>query len=130
LGVARYLSEEWFESLGAAPSAPAEPADRPTLILQHVVTGGPAGDTRYHVRISGGRAVVVRGVATDAEPDATFTEDYATAAAIASGDLTTAAALLAGRIRVAGDMASLVSRQSEVVVADPVPPAVRAATSY
>jgi len=105
--MARYLSDEWFELLGAGPAGPvAEPA----LVLQHVITGGPDGDTRYHVRVSGGRAVIVRGVATDPVPDATFTEDYRTAASIASGELTTAAALLAGRIRVAGDMASLVSR--------------------
>ncbi len=129
--MARYLSNEWFDSIGAAPSSPTDPADTTALVLQHVITGGPdRGESRYHVRISAGRAVIVRGLASDPPPAVTFTEDYETAAAIASGELTTEAALLAGRIRVAGDMASLVSRQSELVVADHVPPAVRASTAY
>lgn len=129
--MARYLSDEWFDQLGAATEA-TEPsglagADH-TLVLQHVVSGGPGGEARYHLRITAGRAKIVRGTAAD--PDVTFTEDYATAAAIARGQLSAPTALLAGRIRVRGDMGALVARQGELAVTDPVPTAVRAATTY
>ena len=116
-----------------APADPvlADPAPAdPVLVLAHIVSGGPEGETRYHVRISGGKALVVRGDAVGPPADATFSENYATAAAVASGQVSTAAALLAGRIRVAGDMATLVRRQGELAIEDPVPAAVRAATTY
>jgi hypothetical protein len=126
--VARYLSDDWFDQMGAAAEAADEPTGGRPLVMQHVVTAGPGGVTRYHVRIGAGTAQIVRGLA--AEPDVTFAEDYATAAAIASGELSAPAALLQGRVRVAGDMAALLSRQAELAIAEPVPPAVRAATTY
>jgi putative sterol carrier protein len=123
--VARYLSDEWFDHLGAlaGPAAPA--AD---LVLQHLVTAGPEGDVEYHVRVAEGTVTIFRGPASD--PDVTFAEDYATAAAIAGGHLSAPAALLAGRIRVGGDMAALIARQDLLAAGDPVPAAVRAATTY
>ena len=128
--MARYLSDEWFEQLGAGDVPPDPAPVGPVLVLAHIVSEGPDGETRYHVQITGGRAQVVRGDIIGPPADATFSENYATAAAVASGELSTAAALLAGRIRVAGDMATLVHRQGELAIEDPVPPAVRAATTY
>jgi putative sterol carrier protein len=126
--VASYLSEEWFDQLGAE-TVPAERAGTEgDVILEHLVTGGPEGDVRYHVRIAGGAITIVRGPATD--PDVTFAEDYATAAAIASGELSAPAALLSGRIRVGGDMTTLINHRDVLAVDDPVPAAVRAATTY
>ncbi len=93
-----------------------------------MVTDGPGGEVRYHVRIIDQTAAIVRGQA--AHPDVTFAEDYVTASAIASGQLSAPAALLAGRIRVGGDMAALIAHQDILSIADPVPAAVRAATSY
>ncbi len=126
--VASYLSEEWFDQLGAGkvPAAPA--GTEGDVILEHLVTGGPDGDVRYHVRIVGRSITIVRGPATD--PDVTFAEDYATAAAIASGELSAPAALMSGRIRVGGDMATLIHHREVLAVDDPVPAAVRAATTY
>jgi len=121
--VASFLSGAWFEELEAA-----SPSAGGALVLQHVVTGSPDGDVCYHLLVGDGQARIVRGRAV--HPHVTFTEDYATAAGIASGRLSAPAALLAGRIRVAGDMAQLISRQGDLAVADPVPSAVRAATSY
>jgi putative sterol carrier protein len=123
--VARFLSDEWFNEI-AAGTAP--PADEPVAVLQQVVTGGPDGEVRYHIVVAGGRAVLVRGPAS--APDATFTEDYATAAAIAQGQLSTQAALLSGQILVGGNMATLSARQDDLAGLDPVPPAVRAGTTY
>jgi predicted lipid carrier protein YhbT len=124
-GVARYLSDEWFHQLGARVGGPAAPAD---LVLQHLVTAGPEGDVDYHVRVASGAVTIWRGPASD--PDVTFAEDYDTAAAIASGRLSAPAALLAGRIRVGGDMAALIAHQDHLAVNDPIPAAVRASTTY
>ncbi|MDQ6613586.1 MAG: SCP2 sterol-binding domain-containing protein [Actinomycetota bacterium] len=126
--MANYLSDEWFEQLGAT-TVPADAAlTGEDLILQHVVTGAPQGEVTYHVRISGGAVAIVRGPAS--QPDVTFAEDYATAAAVASGELRAPAALLAGRIRVGGNMATLIARHDDLAITDPVPAAVRAATTY
>ncbi len=121
--MARYLSEAWFDEV-----ATATPTGADGLILQQVVTGAPDGEVRYHVGVSAGTAWVRPGQA--AAPDATFTEDYATASAVARGELSVQAALLEGRIRVAGNMAVLSARQDELADIDPIPAAVRAATTF
>ena len=125
--MARFLSDAWFKEVEAAGGA-APPAENSVAVLQQIVTGAPDGEVRYHVIVAGGRAVLVPGPAGAA--DATFTEDYATAGAIARGELTTQAALLSGQIRVAGNMAALSARQDDLAGLDPVPPAVRAGTTY
>jgi putative sterol carrier protein len=122
--VARFLSEAWFDDVAAM--APID--DRTSLTLQQVVTDAPEGEVRYHVRVSEGRAAIYVGQA--ARPDATFTEDYATAAAVARGELSVQAALLAGRIRIGGNMATLSRYQEDLAGMDPIPAAVRATTSF
>lgn len=126
--MARFLSDAWFEELKAGSAAAQLSPEEDPLVLEHLVSGGPSGDVRYHVRALRGRAQVVPGPAM--QPHVVFAEDYATAAAVASGELSAAAALLAGRIRVAGDMGKLISRQGDLAVDDPVPSAVRAATTF
>jgi putative sterol carrier protein len=124
--VARYLSERWFDDVEAVlPDSGAMAAD---LVVQHVVSDGPDGEVAYHVRFRNGTLAVTRGQAAD--PDVTFAEDYATAAAVAQGQLGTPAALLAGRIRVGGDLTALLAHHHCLPSADPVPAAVRAATTY
>ncbi len=126
--MASYLSDQWFDEVGARDASPVTAATEGDLVLQHLVSGGPQGTVSYHVRVGEGGAAIVRGQA--ASPDVTFAEDYATAAAIASGELSAPAALLAGRIRVGGDLAALIAGQGRLTVNDPVAPAVRAATTY
>jgi hypothetical protein len=123
--VARFLSEAWFQQVAAA-GTPAVPD--PVLVLQQVVTGTPEGDVDYHVTVGVGRSALVAGPAD--HPDATFTQDWDTAAAVARGELSTEAALLAGRIAVAGDMASLSARRDSLIGLDPLTAAVRAATTF
>jgi putative sterol carrier protein len=135
--VAIYLSDEWFGQVGARQFSPSStPSEVPPalgqteedLVLQHVVSDGPGGEIRYHVRVGGGAVTLIRGQA--ANPDVTFAEDYATAAAIASGEMTAPAALLAGRIRVGGDVAALMAHVGAFTANDPVPADVRAATTF
>jgi hypothetical protein len=123
--VARFLSGPWFQEVAAAGEAAPE---RPVLILQQVVTGTPEGDVRYHVAVGDGRAVLAPGQAE--HPDATFTQDYATAVAVARGEIATQTALLAGRIVVAGDMGSLSLQHDSLTDLDPLTEAVRTATTF
>lgn len=62
--------------------------------------------------------------------DVSISVDYDTAAAIAQGHLSSQRALLEGRLRVGGRAASLAGRAAELAGVDPVPPALRAATTY
>jgi putative sterol carrier protein len=124
--VARFLSEAWFHAI-AESTQPVRRDGSPGITVQQVVTGTPDGEVRYAISLSDERATIRPGQA--ASPDVTFTVDYATAAAIARGELTAQAALLAGRIRVAGNVAALMTRP-DLVYDDLVRPAVRAGTSY
>jgi SCP-2 sterol transfer family len=126
--VARFLSDEWFDQAGALGTEAASLLPEATVVLQHTVSGSPAGDVCYHLRLAEHAAEIVRGPSS--HPDVTFAEDYATAAAVASGEVSAPAALLAGRIRVGGDMAALVAHQSIISGNDPLSAAVREATTY
>lgn len=122
--VARFLSDAWFGQLTDSGA----PGDRPGLQIQQVVTDGPDGEVRYHLQVAASRVAVRVGDAP--RPDVTFTEDYATAAAVAQGEVTVQAALLDGRITVAGDIGAMIAGQGGLAILDPIPAAVRAATTF
>ena len=115
--VARYLSESWFDEVNEAAGASAslkEATAGVRLVIQQVVTGGPDGEVRYWLRMEDG---TVEGRLGDAEaagvePDATFTQSYRTAVAVSRGELRAEDALLAGRIRLRGDLGVLVRHQA------------------
>ncbi|MDQ6840761.1 MAG: SCP2 sterol-binding domain-containing protein [Actinomycetota bacterium] len=120
----RFLSPAWFD-LATRDNEPA--ADPAGVVLQQVVTGAPDGEVRYQVIIGDGRATIHMGSPTEA--DMTFTSDYDTAAAVASGALSTETALSEGRIRVSGDL-NCIDRHSEAFAGlDPMA-SVRAATRF
>ncbi len=105
----RYLSPEWLDELDRAcrddrggPRATGGTA----LVVQQHVAGGPDGDVAYHVTGDGPSVSVRAGVAS--EPTVTLTQDYATAAAVARGELSAQGAFMSGRIRVRGDLPRLV----------------------
>jgi hypothetical protein len=131
--MARFLSEEWFKAVdrtagAAAAGAAAAAAD---LVLEHVVTGTPEGDIRYEVHVGPSGGWVQPGSTTPGPaPRVTIASDYATAVAVASGHLSTQAALLAGRFCIGGSVAALAERQSDLVGLDLIPESVRADTTY
>jgi putative sterol carrier protein len=120
----RYLSPAWFDRV-ASETGPAP--EQPDVVLQQVVTGTPEGEVRYQVIIGDGRATILKG--SPAEADMTFTSDYNTATAIASGTLSTETALSEGRIRVSGNLSRLDSHAGAVAGLDPLA-AARADTRF
>ena len=101
--MAEFLTPEWVSALADAAAGATLPDDV-RLVVQQVVVGDDGVEVAYTVRIEAGSVRVTDGRADDA--DVSFTQDRATAAAIARGDLSAQAAFLDGRLRVGGDLAA------------------------
>jgi hypothetical protein len=113
--VARFLSPEWLVEMQAAPvDSERRPAGE-RVVLQQLVTGGPDGDVAYVVEVDRGGAWLTRGHRSDA--DVTVTEDFETAVAIHEGTLSLPDAFVAGRVKVAGNLAVLLARQELLATA-------------
>jgi putative sterol carrier protein len=129
--VARFASPEWIDELDRAISAdPALQQVRAdvSLVVEQTVTDGPDGDAVWHVVVDCGRVRVRRGNAP--EPDVTFNQTYATAAAIARGELSAQTAFMIGQLKVGGDVSLLMAHQDTFDGVEDVFEAVRAATEF
>ena len=102
--MARFLSPAWLTDLATAARDVEVAADESVTVQQLVVDGG-GEPVRWALRVAGGRVVVEAGGVDD--PDVTLTTDRATATAVARGDLAITDAFMAGRLRVAGDLRTL-----------------------
>jgi len=98
--VAEFLSDAWLADLARAATSAAGPPGV-TLVIQQQVQDERAG-VAYAIRIADGQVTVVPGHVDAA--DLTFTQDRATAVAIARGDLSAQVAFMAGRLRIGGDL--------------------------
>ncbi len=122
----RYLSADWFEAVGSAPLE----AD-PSLVVEQVVHATPDGDVTYRVEIAAERARIVWPVPDDAPAaDLRITTDWPTAVAVARGDMSTQAALMRGLLRFRGHPDGLGQLAAGLAAMDPVPAAVRGATTF
>jgi putative sterol carrier protein len=65
-----------------------------------------------------------------ADPDVTFTQDRATAAAIASGELSAQSAFMAGRLRMGGDLRAVLDRSQDLTALDDVFASARPTTDW
>jgi putative sterol carrier protein len=108
----KYLSDEWAtaatEALNSNDSF-KNAINNVTLSVQQNVTGGPDGDTGYFMKLDGGNAQMAIGQAEN--PDVTIGQDYATAVAIAKGELNAQNAFMTGKLKVSGNMAKLMQHQ-------------------
>jgi len=94
-------SEDWVRALSARlDGVVVDPAVE--VVVQHRL---PDTGASWHVVVAGGRAAVAAG--EHPSPDVTFTEDAATASAVARGELAAQQAFLDGRLRVAGRVGCL-----------------------
>lgn len=125
--MAEFLSDAWIASLGVAASEAGVPSGL-RLVIQQVVLQEESDERAFAIRIAEGNVTVEPGRADDA--DVSFTQDRATAAAIAQGELSAQAAFLAGRLRVGGDLRAVMERAGELGVVDDVFAKARATTTW
>jgi putative sterol carrier protein len=126
--VAVFLSAEWVAALDAAATGSSVPNGLRLVVQQIVPDGDGGGEVAYAVRIADGTVRVASGRADDA--DVTFTQDRATAAAIATGELSAQAAFIDGRLRVGGDLSALLEHTAALAALDDVFASARAATVW
>ncbi|HWC40108.1 MAG TPA: SCP2 sterol-binding domain-containing protein [Acidimicrobiales bacterium] len=110
--VARFLSDEWLAQLNHAVAADERASTAAAgihLVIQQVVVADDRDQIRYATRVDDGRVWVEPGPAEDAH--VTITEDYDTATALAQGATTPQDAILAGKVRVRGDVGALLKGQ-------------------
>jgi predicted lipid carrier protein YhbT len=102
-----YLSQAWLDlQLAVTKDLPERPGA--TARLQHVVTGTPEGDVRYHQTIVDGRLAEV-GLGDHPDAEVTLTQTYADAREVAQGELDASAAFMQGRTKVVGDMGKVMA---------------------
>jgi alkyl sulfatase BDS1-like metallo-beta-lactamase superfamily hydrolase len=103
----KWLTQEWHdEYLRLAESQPERPGA--SARMQYVITGGPDGDVRYYWLLQNGKLVDIK-LGEIPDPEITLTVAYDDAKKIQQGELDANAAFMQGRIKVAGNMAKLMS---------------------
>jgi putative sterol carrier protein len=112
--LAKFLTTEWLNALTAALAAHdgfKGSIAAVELSLQFEVQDAPEGTLgTYHIDMHGGTATVLPGAA--ASPDATISSNYETAMALSEGQLNTQMAFMTGKIKVAGNIAKLITNQA------------------
>src|SRR3954452_21511326 len=98
--MAGFLTDAWIDDLAGAAASATVPAAL-ELVIQQIVTGADH-DVAYVLEAKDG-SLSVRPGRADA-PDVTFTQDRATAAAVARGELSAQRAFLDGRLALQGDL--------------------------
>jgi putative sterol carrier protein len=129
--VVRYLSLAWIDALSqevAKSDALAALADTHQIAVTQVVTDGPEGNVIYHLRLGGGTASFGAGPA-DSE-DVCMEQSWATAAAVATGELNAQEAFIKGLIRLTGNQQKLIESQPVFAALDAVFTSVREQTEY
>ncbi len=109
-----FLSEAWTTELKGRLNASEsfrKAAGSASASLQQVITT-PDGERRYWIRIQDGSIDLGQGE-IDA-PDATITQDYDTAVALAKSQLNPVTAFMSGKLRISGNMMLLMQLQAAI----------------
>jgi putative sterol carrier protein len=111
----KFLSAEWAqavkEALNDDPEFKTSAAGRSAKLLQ-VVTSD-AGETRYWITIDDG--VIDMGLGDQEGADATISESYDTAVALAKSEVSAVTAFMTGKVKIAGNMGLLLGLQGALV---------------
>jgi putative sterol carrier protein len=107
----KFLSEEWAEALKAELNRDAafqQAASGKKATIQQIITGD--GDpAHYWITIVDG--TIDLGVGDIEGEDATITQSYDSAAALARGELSPVTAFMTGKLKVAGNMGMILGLQ-------------------
>ena len=127
----RYLSLAWIDALSRevvnSSQLAALSVDHKIGVTQ-VVTDGPEGNVIYHLRLGDGTASFGPGPADD--EDVRLEQSWATATAVATGDLNAQEAFIKGLIRLTGNQQKLIESQPVFAALDAVFTSVREQTEY
>jgi putative sterol carrier protein len=107
----KFLSAEWAEALKTELNASAafkEAAAGKTASIQQVI-GDEDGQTHYWIRIAD--AGIDMGIGDLDGADATITQSYETAVALAKSELSPVTAFMTGKVKIAGNMGLLLGLQ-------------------
>ena len=107
----KFLSDGWAEALKQElnqSDAFREAAAGQKATIQQVITGGD-GDTHYWITIADGQ--IDLGVGDVEAEDATITQSYESAAALAKGELSPVTAFMTGKLKIAGNMGLILGLQ-------------------
>ncbi len=108
----KFLSEEWAKAMSDALNSSEDfkkAASGQQVKLQQVVTDTPNGETKYYFTLDNGSVDVGLGEIADAE--ATLTQNYDTASAIAKQELNATNAFMQGKLKISGNMMKLMQLQ-------------------
>ena len=105
--VVKYLSPEWHDGFrNFSADLPERIGASARMLI--IVAGSPDGDLRYHQVIENGR-VVEQANGDLAEPDVTLSMVWGDAVEIQSGALDANAAMMQGKVKIAGNMAKVIA---------------------
>jgi len=128
--VPEFLSEIWLRDLDRSVQAAAGVSAPAAIVIEQVVHDVPGrGEVRYQLRVDAGGARVIAGEST-VRADVRLTTDYGTAVAIARGEENAQIALAHGRLRLGGNIDTLVRSASALGALDDATAGLRGETTY
>jgi len=106
----KFLTDEWAKAVSDGLAASEPFTSSAAMSLQFVVNDAPGGEAKFYMDATGETPMQAMGQMED--PDVTITSSYETASSIFKGDLNTQMAFMTGKIKVAGNMAKLMTQQA------------------
>jgi putative sterol carrier protein len=107
----KFLSDEWADALKTELNQSEEfrrAASGQQATIQQVITSAD-GDTKYWITIADGQIDLGTGDVSD--QDATITQSYDSAAALARGELNPVTAFMTGKLKITGNMGMILGLQ-------------------
>jgi putative sterol carrier protein len=107
----KFLSEDWAQALKAElnqSEAFRQAAAGQKATIQQIITG-TEGETHYWITIGDGE--IDLGVGDIEGEDATITQSYDSAAALAKGELSPVTAFMTGKLKIGGNMGMILGLQ-------------------